>query len=420
MQPGCLWTDGKKGTAIGGAALPSETDVAIVGGGYTGLAAARAIARAGKSVVIIEKETIGFGASSRNGGFVLPGFKEDLDVLIARYGRARAMALYQESLAAIGFLEDLISRESISCDFHRSGHVTLAETAKQFRALENSARLLGSYGQPCSILDSRSIRNEVGSSLYRGGLLDPAAAQVQPARLLSGMTRAALSAGATLVEGAEVRNIGSRNGQTLVETSRGTVQAGAVIVATNGYSRAAHPELCSRIVPIGSHIIATVPLIASVAKSLLPTGRIVNDSRNLLHYYRLSADGRLVFGGRASFTPTSEARTESILRHDMVRIFPELAQTLIEYAWSGFVGFTRDQMPHIERLGDAWCAGGYCGHGVAMSVFLGDRLGQHVATGAELPELATLDFPKIPLYHGDPWFLPIVGGWYRMRDWIDQ
>lgn len=418
MDPRCLWLDSAPPPPAGNAPLPRQADVVIVGGGYTGLAAARALARAGASAVVLERDTFGAGASARNGGFVLPGFKQELAVLVRRLGLDRTRALYQESVESIAFLENLIATEAVDCDYRRAGHITLAETSSQFRALEKASRLLrDSFGQETLLLDSQSLRKEVGSGRYCGGLLDPYAGQVHPARLLTGLAESALSSGATLISGITARGLKRQGPRTLVETSAGVVQADEVLIATNGYSGGVHPGFRRRIVPIGSHIIATAPLPPGAAMTI-PGGRVLNDSRNLLHYFRLSPDGRLVFGGRASFTPTSPARIQATLRRDMIAVFPQLSTVPVEFAWSGNVGFTRDQMPHAGRLDGAFYAGGYCGHGVAMSIYLGDRLGQHLASRAPLPHVAALDFPIIPLYNGQPWFLPLAGGWYRLKDWI--
>jgi glycine/D-amino acid oxidase-like deaminating enzyme len=194
-----------------------------------------------------------------------------------------------------------------------------------------------------------------------------------------------------------------------------------VLVATNGYSGAVHPPLRRRLIAIGSHIIATEPLDPALCRHLIPRARILSDSRHLLHYFRLSDDARLVFGGRASFRPSegeADRAARAILQRDMARVFPELAGVSVEYAWSGNVAFTLDQMPHVGTLDGALGAGGYCGHGVAMAIYVGTRAGQYLADGTALPFLAGLDFPVVPLYDGHPWFLPLAGAWYRLLDWI--
>jgi glycine/D-amino acid oxidase-like deaminating enzyme len=207
-----------------------------------------------------------------------------------------------------------------------------------------------------------------------------------------------------------------------VATARGDLGARDVLIATNGYTDEAAPALQRRFIPIGSYIICTAPLPDSLAARLLPRRRMAFDSRHFLHYFRLTGDNRLLFGGRAEFSgPTLESakRATNILQHAMLATFPDLASTPIDYAWSGHVAFTRDQMPHAGRLDDAFFAGGYCGHGIAMATYLGGLIARRIA--GERFEHPFFDdhFPPIPLYHGRPWFLPLVGLYYRFRDWID-
>ena len=201
-----------------------------------------------------------------------------------------------------------------------------------------------------------------------------------------------------------------------METERGTLRARELVVATNGYTGAPFRRLRRRVVPIGSHIVATAPLDPGLAATLIPRGRVLSDSRHLLHYFRLSPDGRMVFGGRASFTPVGTARCATLLGDAMRQVFPELSAVPVDYAWSGNVCFTRDRMPHAGRLDGLHYALGYCGHGVAYSTWLGGRVGEKLAGGRDLPHDGR--FRAIPFYGGRPWFLPLVGGYYRLRDWM--
>jgi glycine/D-amino acid oxidase-like deaminating enzyme len=396
-------------------------DVAVIGGGYTGLAAARALARAGASVVVLERETAGWGASSRNGGFVLAGFKRSLAALVATWGKASARRLFTESLEAITGLESLIAAELISCEFRRVGHITLAENAPEFAALERERDVLQSVaGHRTRLLGGSELASEIAAIGYIGGLLDEAGGSVHPARLLQGLARATVQAGGMVAERTGVEQV-VRAGRTFqVRTDRGTVGAGEVLVATNGYTGPAFPAFHRRVIPVGSHIVATAPLGPDLARRLIPRSRVLSDCRHLLHYFRLSEDGRLLFGGRTAFRPDrggGNHRAAAMLRRDMIRIFPETAAVPVEHAWSGNVAVTRDQLPHVGRFDGRWHVGGYCGHGVAMAIYLGHRVGLHLAGGSELPLLASLAFPRVPLYRGNPWFLPLVGAWYRMLDW---
>jgi glycine/D-amino acid oxidase-like deaminating enzyme len=391
--------------------------VAIVGGGYTGLAAARALARRGADVTVLERRTIGWGASSRNGGFVLPGFKPEIEVLARALGVAEARRLFELSLQAVGALEATIADEAIDCGYARCGTVVLAARPGHLAALERSRRFLrDELAHETVVLGPAELRDEIGSTRYHGGLLDPFAGSVQPAALLRGLATAAERAGARLLEGVEVRRVARGRGLT-VDTDRGTLVARDVLVATNGYTGPAVPALQRRVVPVGSYIIATAPLGEAVAARLIPRRRVLSDTKHLLYYFRLSPEGRLVFGGRAAFTPTPVSRSAAILRRGMLEVFPELAGVPVEFAWGGQVAFTLDQMPHAGVLGGIHYALGYGGHGVALATWLGARMGDALAGAGTIPRL-TAPFRAVPLYGGTPWFLPLVGGYYRVRDWF--
>ena len=385
------------------------------------MSVARALAQAGAAVAVLERESPGWGASSRNGGFVLPGFKRELSRMASKWGRDAAGRLFAESVDSVNHLESLIARENIACEFRRVGHVTLAESALQAGELAQEGELLENIaGHSTRLIPGGDLGGEIGTARYVSGLLDETAGSLHPARLLSGLAGAAIRAGATLFSHTDSLKIEGRAGNFVISTNRGTVRAGQVVVATNGYSGAVDPALRRRVIPIGSHIIATEPLGADLCRRIIPRARVLSDSRHLLHYFRLSSDGRLVFGGRAAFRPDrdgADPRAAAILRRDMISVFPELAAVSVEFAWSGNVAFTRDQMPHLGRLNGVFSVGGYCGHGVAMAIYLGTRVGQHLADGTELPYLASLDFPVVPFYNGRPWFLPLVGAWYQMLDW---
>jgi len=415
----CLWSEGTQPPSPPAAPLPDRTDVAIVGGGYTGLSAARTLARRGAAVTVVERHRVGWGASGRNGGFVLPGFQPDPDCLVRRYGVERARALFAGSLEAIGFLEGLIAEEAIDCGYSRRGAVTLAGRPGHLRDLEQSRLTLRDrFGHETVLLGPAELRGEIDSPRYHGGLLDPAAGGLHPARYCEGLAAAAARAGATIVEGVEVLGLDRSKGRATLATSAGPLRAAEVLVATNGYTGPAFPGLRRRVVPVGSYVIATARLEPSVGRGLLPRARVMIDTWNLLHYFRLSDDGRLVFGGRASFTPTSVERSARILATAMRKVFPPLAQVPIEFAWAGKVCFARDRMPHAGRLDGVHYALGYAGHGVALATWLGARMGEALAGWGAIPDLTGNRLGAIPLYGGTPWFLPAVGGYYRLRDWL--
>jgi glycine/D-amino acid oxidase-like deaminating enzyme len=259
---------------------------------------------------------------------------------------------------------------------------------------------------------------EIGSARYHGALLDPGGCSLQPAKYVRGLGLAAERAGARLMEDTEVTGVRKVAGGFEVGTSRGVVRAGEILAATNGYTPAALGRLRRRVIPIGSYIIATKPLGQELARRLIPNGRVMNDTKNLLYYFRLSPDGRMVFGGRASFTPASTKRSAAILASGMREVFPELAGATIEYAWSGKVAYPMDHLPHAGRLDGVHYSMGYCGHGVALATYLGTRMGEVLLGTGEVPDLGGKRFKAIPFFNGFPWFLPFVGGYYRTRDWL--
>jgi glycine/D-amino acid oxidase-like deaminating enzyme len=390
-----------------------------VGGGYTGLSAARTLARHGIAVTVLERHQVGWGASGRNGGFVLPGFHVEVECLARRYGVERARALFADSIEAMGFLEGVIAEEAIDCGYTRWGAVTLAARPGHLRELERSRQLLHeSFGHETTLLGPTELREEIGSESYHGGLLDPAAGGLHPARYCAGLAAAAVGAGAVIVEGVEVLGVDRTGGRTTLATSRGPLSVAEVLVATNGYTGAAFPGLRRRVVPLGSYVVATARLEPSVARELLPRSRVMSDTWNLVQYFRLSDDGRMVFGGRASFTPIGMQRSARIVAAAMRKVFPQLADVPVEYAWAGKICLSRDRMPHAGRLDGLHYALGYAGHGVALSTWLGARMGDALAGRGAIPGLTGDHLPAIPFYGGTPWFLPAVGAYYRMKDWI--
>ena len=398
-------------------------DVAVIGAGYTGLAAARQLARAGASVVVLERERVGWGASSRNGGQVLTGLKLDPATLVARVGRSRARKLFDISLESIAALEALIADEAIECEYERTGHIQAASKRGHFDAFRDERKLLARLFEHRVELVSRAEqRGEIASDAYHGLLVDERSAALNPAQYIRGLNTAAVRAGVAVAEGTGVERLSRQSARWAIETSRGAVDARDVLIATNGYTDGAAPALQRRLVPVGSYVIATEPLPVSVAAMLLPRRRVAFDSKHFLHYFRLTRDSRLLFGGRAAFarpTPGTTRRAAAILRRDLARVFPQLATTSIEYAWCGNVAFTRDQMPHAGRLDQTYYAGGYCGHGIAMATYLGALVARRMAGEPVEHPLLSDRFPAIPLYRGKPWFLPVVGAYYKLRDWID-
>jgi glycine/D-amino acid oxidase-like deaminating enzyme len=402
--------------------LPRLTDVVVVGAGYTGLSAAYRLARSGASVLVVERERIGWGASSRNGGQVLAGLKVDPATLVKRYGEATARSLFEAGIESIAHLESLIAAESIACEYERSGHIQAAWKPAHFDAFRKEQALLGRvFGHRVELVSRADQRTELGSERYHGLLVDERSGALHPARYVHGLAAAAARRGACIATGVAVTRLTKTSGFWRVSTSSGDIEARDVLMATNGYTNGAAPALQRRLIPVGSYIIATEPLSRPEAEQVLPRRRVALDSKHFLFYFRLAADNRLLFGGRAEFRPPSEATTRraaAILRRGLVEVFPQLAGKAVEYAWGGNVAFTRDQMPRAGKLDDAWFAAGYCGHGIAMATYLGDLVARRIAGEPIAHPFMDDRFPAVPLYRGTPWFLPLVGAYFTVKDWL--
>jgi glycine/D-amino acid oxidase-like deaminating enzyme len=401
-----------------GRQLPDVADVVVIGGGYTGINAARELARRGVKVTLLEAATLGFGASTRNGGIVHAGYKWGPRELIARYGDETGRALYGETLEGYQTVKRLIAEEAIDCDFREVGHLELAFAPSHVKDLRHAQQDLAFMGVESTILPRERIREEIGSDAYFGALVVAESGLLHPGRYFAGLAAGADRAGADLHEGVRARSIRRQgDGRFVVETERGAILARDVFAATNGYTDGVVPALRRRIIPIGSYIIASEPLPEALALELSPNGRSFFDTKNFLYYWHVSADRRMIFGGRASFLPTSIERTATILQRGLLEVHPQLAGYRIDYAWGGNVGFTFDRMPHVGRTSDGVAyAMGCCGTGVALMTHLGTKAGEWLA-GGKPPVLSRLSFPLVPApYEGRPWFLPVVGEWFRLQD----
>jgi glycine/D-amino acid oxidase-like deaminating enzyme len=398
--------------------LPDATDIVVIGGGYAGITAARELARRGVAVTLVEAHTLGWGASTRNGGIVHAGYKWGPRELLKRYGEETGRALYRETLDSYAFVKQVIAEEAIDCDFREVGHLELAYAPSHVADLAATQAGLASVGVTSTIVPRERLREEIGSDAYYGGLVIDGSGLLHPGRYFAGLATAADAAGADLHEGTRARTIRRQaDGRFVVETERGAILARDVFVATNGYTDGVVPTLRRRVIPIGSYIIASEPLPEDLARELSPKGRAFFDTKNFLFYWHVSADRRMIFGGRASFMPTSIDRSAAILHKGLLEVHPQLAGRRIDYAWGGNVGFTFDRMPHVGRTGDGVAfAMGCCGTGVALMTHLGTKVGAWLA-GGEAPALTRLKFPLVPApYEGRPWFLPVAGEWWKLQD----
>jgi glycine/D-amino acid oxidase-like deaminating enzyme len=428
IQQKTFWLDTVQMPVPASLPLPARVDVAVIGAGFTGLSAARTLAKGGARVAVLEAETVGWGASSRNGGMVLTGLKLDASTLISRYGKKVTRRMYAASLASIEYIQQIVRDENIQCDFARCGHLEVACKAKHFTDFQRSAEMIArEFDHRLRIVPQRELRAEIGSAIYHGGLVDETSAGVNPARYVAGLARAAERAGAAIFEQTRVTSI-ERTAEAgalgfKLTTSRGMLWARDVLVATSGYTSAATPALQKKIIPIGSYIIVTEILPDALAAELSPRNRMIYDSKNYLYYYRLTPDRRMLFGGRAAFFPETEntIRTSAeILRRGMISVYPQVRDTKVEYVWGGTLDFAFDIMPHAGQIDGMYFSVGYAGHGVAMSTYLGSKIAEVIVGGHGENPFADIPFPGAPLglYNGKPWFLPLAGAWYKFLDWV--
>ena len=408
--------------------LPESVDVAIVGGGFCGLSAARTLAKRGVPVALLEAETFGWGASSRNGGMVLTGMRLPVPTLIRRYGREAVQRMYAASLESIDLVEKMVREENIDCHFSRCGHLEVACKQAHFDAYtEAAAQIQREFHHELRIVPKSELRAEIGSDIYFGGMVDETSTGLNPAQYVSGLAKAAQRAGASLFDHARVLRVSPQliagNRTFRVGTPRGNLTAKEVILASGAYTTGATPALRKKIIPIGSFIIATEVLDEDLARELSPRGRMIYDSRHFLYYYRLTPDNRMLFGGRAAFFPESEStvrESAELLRQGMFGVYPQLRQAKVEYVWGGTLDFAFDVMPHSGKLDGLYFAAGFAGHGVAAATWMGAKLASVICGDVDDNPFSKIAFPGAPLglRSGNTWALPLAGMYYRVLDWL--
>jgi len=404
--------------------VPERADVVVVGGGYTGIVAALQLARGGARVTLLEKHALGWGASTRNGGIFHPGLKWGRAGLLRRYGPELGPAIFRAGVDAFSTGERFIQGEGFDCDYRRSGLVILAWSARHMDGLRHELAEFQVEGMSGRVLEGADVREEVGSSHYPGGIVVEESGMIHPGRYFAALADAAVKAGVDLHTGIAARAVENDGPDRVVRTDAGRVRAGAVLVATNGYTDGAVPWLRQRLMPIGSYIVATEPMSAELAASVSPRSRAFFDSKNFLYYWHVNAERRLIFGGRASFVPTSVERTAAILTRALRQVHPQAAGLRIDYAWGGNVGFTFDRLPHLGEHAGIHYAMGYCGSGLALGTTFGlkmaERLGRASDVAYEPSPFERIPYPGAPLipaaYRGRPWFLPLAGEWFRLAD----
>lgn len=369
-------------------------DVAVIGGGFTGLSAALACAERGFSVILIEREHIGFGASGRNGGQLIPGLRWSASELEADFGRERTDALFDLCWRA-NPVGARIAKHGIECDL-KTGHLEAAWTPNDFDAMKHEAEFLSTrFGYQGDVVAKTDIGAHIASPLYHGGIYDPQGGHFHPLNYAIGLARAAEAAGVRIWEGQRADKIIQSEGLLNIVTDQADIEARYVIDATDSWIGDIEPDLGRYTVPIMNYNIATAPL--ANADALLPSDAAIADSRFVLNYFRLSADKRLIFGGGERYSQTPPRDIAAFVRPFMAQVFPQLAEAKIDYGWGGAVAVTMNRLPHIGRRGNIFYAHGFSGHGALVTTLAGELIAEAMAGTAErfdvLANLPSKPFP---------------------------
>ena len=400
--------------------LPGRTDVVVVGCGYTGVSASLTLAREGREVVTFDAEHAGWGCSTRNGGQIGTKLRLGLGDLSAKYGKDRAVAMVKEVTNARNYIEDLIKREALDCQWSVCGRFVGAHRPGDYDGL---AADMPVYKRECGIDADMIPRAEqhaqIGTDAYYGGLLVHNNASLHPGQFHAAMLDRAIKAGVKIAIHCPVSKVEKDGNEFVVTCARGTIRAKNVIMATNGYTDGVAPDLRRRLIPIGSYVMATEELPVDVMKRLMPKMRVISDTRRVVYYYRASPDGRrFVFGGRVAASETDPAISGPRLHDVLSGIFPEVKDVKISHSWMGFVAYTFDSLPHIGIHDGIHYAMGYCGSGAHMAPYLGHKIALKVLGRDQDARTAydDLQFQTRPFYSGAPWFLGAAVMYYNFLD----
>jgi gamma-glutamylputrescine oxidase len=398
----------------------SACDVGVVGGGIAGLSAALHLAERGFRVTLLEAERLGWGASGRSGAQAIFGVAAGQDKLEALLGAADARRVWDMSIEALELMRQLIARHDIDCDYV-AGQMHVAIKPRQAAELRAWQReLVDRYDyRSVTFLDTEATRRLVASERYIAGMLDTNSGHLHPLKYVRGLAAAAMRAGVVLQEGSRVRHYQRRDGKVVLRTDGGTLACRQVVFAGNAWLGDAVPSLARRVMPVGTYIVATEPLGESLATRLLPQDTAVTDINWVLDYFRRSADHRLLFGGRVSYSGLDPFNTAQATRARMLKVFPQLRDAHIEYSWGGYVDITLNRAPDFGRLEpDVYYLQGFSGHGIALTGLAGRLVAEAIAGDAARFDV----FARIPHreFPGGQWLrrpaLVLAMLYYRLKD----
>ena len=353
----------------------ADTEVVVIGGGFTGLSAALHLGLAGHSAIVLESHEPGWGASGRNGGQVNPAWKILPDEIIARFGKARGERIVDMASRTCDLVFDLIDEHSIQCDAVRPGYVQGANDANGVKAVQDWQRQWQARGIETNCLDRRQTAELLGTNFYQGAMIDARGGNVQPFSYARGLARAAAHNGATIHGGSAVIGIEKDGHGWLVRTHGARVKCKKILIGTNGYTGRAWPGLQKTVVPLPSFIMATQPLSDNLRRSVLPGLHAVSETRRIGVYYRMDRDGRFVIGGRGNVFNVEPMGNGDHVQREAQRIFPALGDIPWDFHWGGYVAMTREHTPKLMQLAPGVLAGmGYNGRGIAMATMMGKQL----------------------------------------------
>jgi gamma-glutamylputrescine oxidase len=396
-----------------------RADVAVLGGGIAGLSSALHFAERGYRVVVLEAREVGYGASGRSGGQTIFGLAASQQKLIAAVGRDDARRLFDLSVEALDLTQSLIKDHAIDCDY-RPNHVHVAVKPRHVQELKSWTRELHEdYAYDSArLLDRDELAGHVRSERYLAGMLDSRSGHLHPLKYTQGLARAAEAAGVIIHENSEVLRY-EDGAEIRVHTERGTLRCAHLVLCGNAYIGAVAPSLARRILGVGTYIIATEPLGEERARSLLPSNAAVADVNWILDYFRRSSDHRMLFGGRVSYSSVQPPRLAESMRERMVRVFPALAESRVEFAWGGYLDITMSRAPNFGRLApNVFYLQGFSGHGVALAGLAGKLVAEAAAGTAErfdvFARIPHRDFPGGRFFRRPSLMLAML--YYRLRD----